>query len=327
MSELKTLQNHPPWLAWTQENLARGCDVQGIKHILLQNGFEGVSIDQALESAPPKRTILTHPVDPAQSGQAQAQAQAQAHAPHVYWARPVSTKNTPLSLGPVSLADAVFLQDPNHPALVSQVITAHMQLYLIADFMSPEECQGIIDLGQGHLRASTVSLPDPEVEGAENQGVHQLPDQTYVDLSFRTSQTCDLALLNQPKVWAMDERISQTLGIRGALSEGTQLQRYRVGEQFRAHTDYFAPNTDEYARFAAERGNRTWTFMVYLNEVAQGGGTHFVSIKKTIKPRQGMAVVWNNLLPSGEVNPETLHAGMPVLGGEKFVITKWFRER
>ena len=319
MSVLQSLDQHPQWLHWTQENMARGCDPAGLKSILLDNGFDPVSIDQVLTSSFTALKTLARSAFLQTGGQSQT--------PIVCHASPVSTGQSYLSRTFESQGEAIFLQDPLNPALVSQVMAPQMQLYLIADFMSAMECQDIIEVGTRQLRTSTVSFPDQPALSGSGHGVQQLADQSYVDLSFRTSQTCDLDLLNHPKVLAMDHRIAQTLGINLTLSEGTQLQRYRVGEQFKAHTDYFAPQSDEYVRFATKRGNRTWTFMVYLNEVKLGGGTQFLSINKTIQPRQGMAVVWNNRLPSGAVNPETLHAGLPVIEGEKFVITKWFCER
>jgi prolyl 4-hydroxylase len=38
-----------------------------------------------------------------------------------------------------------------------------------------------------------------------------------------------------------------------------------------------------------------------------------------------MALLWNNLLPDGSPNKETMHAGEPVTSGHKIIITKWFR--
>ena len=319
MSSLKLLNQHSEWVTWVRENLARGCDLNSVKNTLIQNGFDPISIERVIKSVLHKTVVVPNLVQWSNTRQIQGTTN--------YASGPTSSKASHLSLGHASPDNAVFLQDPLNPALVSQVISSKMQLYLIADFMNPKECQEIIDLGNKQLRPSTVSLPDQEFNRAEDKGAMKLADETYVDLSFRTSQTCDLALLNHPKVMAMDQRISKTLGIRIGLSEGTQLQRYLVGEQFKSHTDFFAPNSEEYARFASERGNRTWTFMVYLNNVTQGGGTHFSAIEKTILPRQGMAVVWNNLLPNGEVNPLTIHAGTPVIEGVKFVVTKWFRQR
>ena len=125
----------------------------------------------------------------------------------------------------------------------------------------------------------------------------------------------------------VDQRICQCLGIDVAFAEITQVQRYDVGQQFKLHTDYFEPHSDEYEKFASAQGNRTWTFMVYLSDVPKGGGTHFSAIDSIIMPKKGMAVVWNNRYPNGDVNPDSIHAGLPVEEGQKFVITKWFRER
>ena len=66
--------------------------------------------------------------------------------------------------------------------------------------------------------------------------------------------------------------------------------------------------------------------MIYLNDVEKGGGTHFFSLKKTISPRAGTAIAWNNLYSDGQVNSNTMHAGLPVEGGHKSIVTKWFRE-
>ncbi len=67
--------------------------------------------------------------------------------------------------------------------------------------------------------------------------------------------------------------------------------------------------------------------MVYLNDVEAGGETRFFAIDHAFGPVKGTAVIWNNLHADGTVNPDTLHAGMPVLAGHKIIITKWFRER
>ena len=104
-----------------------------------------------------------------------------------------------------------------------------------------------------------------------------------------------------------------------------QVQRYDVGQQFKPHRDCFEPGTNTYQRLAGLRGNRTWTFMVYLNEDMQGGATHFTEIGQVISPKTGMALLWNNLLEDGSPNQATLHCGEPVTRGHKVIITKWFR--
>ena len=104
-----------------------------------------------------------------------------------------------------------------------------------------------------------------------------------------------------------------------------QGQFYSVGEQFKPHTDYF--EGDELLSFAGSKGQRTWTFMIYLNEPQGGGETQFVKLGCSVRPRPGRAVTWNNLTKDGQPNPAMLHAGTSVTAGFKAVITKWFRSQ
>lgn len=67
--------------------------------------------------------------------------------------------------------------------------------------------------------------------------------------------------------------------------------------------------------------------MIYLNEPEAGGATRFKCIDKTFRPETGKLICWNNRRPDGSVNPNTLHHGMKVRRGTKYVITKWYREK
>jgi prolyl 4-hydroxylase len=39
-----------------------------------------------------------------------------------------------------------------------------------------------------------------------------------------------------------------------------------------------------------------------------------------------MLLAWDNMAADGSPNTATLHEGMAVLEGTKYIITKWFRE-
>jgi prolyl 4-hydroxylase len=67
--------------------------------------------------------------------------------------------------------------------------------------------------------------------------------------------------------------------------------------------------------------------MVYLGDVPSGGGTRFERIGRTFEPDEGALLIWNNRLADGTPNPATLHHGLPVRKGVKYVITRWYRER
>ena len=130
-----------------------------------------------------------------------------------------------------------------------------------------------------------------------------------------------------PLVAKVDARIGTLLGLDLAASEPIQGQRYAQGQEFKPHTDSFEPGGVDYYLHCAETGQRTWTAMIYLNDPEEGGATRFKLIDKSIAPEAAKLLAWNNLLPDGRPNPATLHQGMKVRRGTKYILTKWFRER
>ena len=65
--------------------------------------------------------------------------------------------------------------------------------------------------------------------------------------------------------------------------------------------------------------------MMYLNDVKEGGATFFKSLRAGFAPQMGRAIVWNSLNDDGSLNEHSMHAGMPVDKGEKYITTTWFR--
>jgi prolyl 4-hydroxylase len=190
---------------------------------------------------------------------------------------------------------------------VQRVPSPRLNLFIKRGFLDPEHCRRIIALIDERRRPSTL---------ADDLG----------DAQFRTSETCDLDSAN-PDVAALDASIAELTGLDPAHGEPLQGQRYALGQEFKAHTDYFEPYGADYERYCAATGQRTWTVMIYLNEPKAGGATRFKTIDKTVQPETGKLLAWNNLTPDGQVNPNTLHHGMKVRSGTKYIVTKWFRER
>src|SRR5204862_3373132 len=144
------------------------------------------------------------------------------------------------------------------------------------------------------------------------------------DKYFRRSRTCDLSFIDVPMVRRLDRAICEAMQIAPALAEPTQGQYYDVGDEFKPHTDYFEAYELE-KHSTPTLGQRSWTFMLYLNEPEAGGATDFPSLGVSIKPKTGLAVLWNNMTLEGQPNSYTLHHGTPVKAGNKAIITKWFR--
>ena len=190
---------------------------------------------------------------------------------------------------------------------VQRVPTRDLELFILRDFLDAGTCGALIERIDERRRPSEI---------ADDVGV----------ADFRTSETCDLDW-RDPVVGEVDARIANLLGLPLGASEPIQGQRYAPGQEFKAHTDTFEPGGFDFYRHTAETGQRTWTAMIYLNEPEDGGATRFKTIGKTIQPETGKLLAWNNLLPDGRPNPATLHQGMKVRRGTKYIITKWFRER
>ena len=64
---------------------------------------------------------------------------------------------------------------------------------------------------------------------------------------------------------------------------------------------------------------------MYLNEPVRGGGTTFPDVGLEVLPKRGHAVFFAYDRPHAATR--TLHGGAPVLEGDKWVATKWLREK
>ena len=182
-----------------------------------------------------------------------------------------------------------------------------LQQFMLTRFLDPDTCAALMALIDGDARPSTIADPNG-------------------DEAFRTSSTCDLDH-RVPIVAAVNRRLHDLTGIPLEYGEPLQGQRYDVGEEFKAHTDYFDPGGADWETYCAIPGQRSWTLMIYLNEPPAGGATRFLATGKMHQPETGKLIAWNNIRPDGTPNPDTLHHGMKVRKGRKYIVTKWFRER
>jgi prolyl 4-hydroxylase len=189
---------------------------------------------------------------------------------------------------------------------VQRVPAPELELFIVRGFLDGETCAALIELIDERRRPSEI---------ADDSGI----------ANYRTSETCDLDP-KLPAVAEVDRRIVELLGLPPASGELIQGQRYAPGQEFKAHTDTFEPGGYDFYLHTADKGQRTWTAMVYLNQPEAGGATRFKAIGKTVQPEPGKLLAWNNLLPDGRPNMATMHQGMKVRRGTKYILTKWFRQ-
>ena len=188
-----------------------------------------------------------------------------------------------------------------------RVADDRIELFAIGGFLSESECARLRDMIDAVARPSAL---------------HELD---YAS-GFRTSYSGDL----DPRdafVAGLSQRIDAVMGVEAAIGEPVQGQRYHPGQQFKPHNDWFYTSEGYWPQEEARGGQRSWTAMAYLNTVEAGGATAFTLLGLEIEPEPGVLLLWNNALPDGRPNEATLHAGMPVERGVKYIITKWYRTR
>lgn len=182
-----------------------------------------------------------------------------------------------------------------------------LDVFVFRDFLTHEECATLCDMIDSDRRPSGLlsAAPDPD---------------------FRTSESCNLNAWD-PLNQEVERRVDTLLGIEHPHGETIQGQRYAVGQQFKPHHDFFYVDQPYWPEQERMGGQRTWTAMMFLNEPEEGGKTAFPKAGIKVTPRTGNILIWNNLDEYGQPNLFSLHQGMPVEKGVKYVITKWYRER
>jgi prolyl 4-hydroxylase len=123
----------------------------------------------------------------------------------------------------------------------------------------------------------------------------------------------------------IEQRIAALLRWPVEFGEGLQVLRYAPGAQYRPHYDYFDPGEPGTPTILKRGGQRVATLVMYLQEPEQGGATTFPDVGLEVAPKRGTGVFFSYERPDPATR--TLHGGAPVLAGEKWVATKWLRER
>jgi prolyl 4-hydroxylase len=180
-------------------------------------------------------------------------------------------------------------------------------LRVLENILSAEECDELIELARPRLqRALTV----------DSEGRHQVDQR-------RTSEGMFFTLNEVPLVGRIEQRLATLLGVPASHGEGLQILHYLPGQEYEPHFDWFDPEQPGYGAITAVGGQRIASVVMYLNTPAQGGGTAFPEIGLIVTARRGAAVYF--AYEGGDQS--SLHAGLPVLQGEKWIATKWLRER
>ncbi|GGA47405.1 2OG-Fe(II) oxygenase [Dyella nitratireducens] len=202
---------------------------------------------------------------------------------------------------------------PEAPQMVANGHTVHVGLSMespalrvLNDFLLAEECRALIEQAKPRLqRAKTV----------DSAGKQQIDAR-------RTSEGMFFTIGETPLVQRIEQRIATMLSIPVDHGEGLQVLHYLPGQQYDAHYDWFNPEQPGFAAITAKGGQRIASLVMYLNTPEEGGGTAFPEVGLTVTALRGSAVYF--AYDTGD--EASLHAGLPVQKGEKWIATKWLRE-
>lgn len=209
----------------------------------------------------------------------------------------------------VSAPGVLSMEDVLEPVALESRAT-RPRVSTVDGLLSAEECRLLIANAEVHLQRSRTV--DPETGLPMEQEI-----RTSSDAAFD-------AILEDLALRAVQLRMASAAGVPLDHAEHLVVLRYEPGQEYRPHRDYRPPSSIE--RDRPQAGNRLRTICVYLNDVEAGGQTEFPIAALKVEPRPGRAVVFDNLHADGTPDADSLHAGLPVERGEKWLATLWLRQ-
>ena len=184
------------------------------------------------------------------------------------------------------------------------------RVVVFGSLLSDAECDALIELATARLaRSETVE---------SRTGGSEVNDA-------RTSEGMFFGRAENPLCARIEQRIAALLNWPMENGEGLQVLRYRTNAEYKPHYDYFDPQQPGTPAVLARGGQRVASVVMYLNTPARGGATVFPDAHFSVLPLKGNAVFFSYDRP--DPMTRSLHGGAPVLEGEKWVATKWLRER
>lgn len=184
------------------------------------------------------------------------------------------------------------------------------RVVVLGGLLSDEECDALIAAASPRMaRSLTVET--------KTGGEELNPDRTSNGMFFNRGES--------ELVRRIEARIARLIQWPVENGEGMQVLNYKPGAEYKAHYDYFDPAEPGTPTILQRGGQRVGTVVMYLNNPVRGGGTTFPDVGLEVIPQRGNAVFFSYDRPAPATR--TLHGGAPVIEGEKWIATKWLRER
>jgi len=193
-----------------------------------------------------------------------------------------------------------------------QPVSWSPRVFTFPSFLSQDECFHLIGLARPFLRRAMV--------------LNRKSGELIVGDGRRSRNTRLLDPLRDIVVWQVEQRLARYAMLPVANAEPITIIYYGIGDEYRPHSDYYPPEDPGSQVGLDKGGQRVATFISYLNAVEEGGETVFPEADISVAPTPGMGLLWFNTLHDRTPDRKTLHAGLPVKKGEKWILSRWIRE-
>jgi len=287
----------PELRRWIVEQTVAGFSPESVLDAMVKVGWQSDLAASALED-----TLREHL---RQSGTGRAAGAVPAAVP----ARSLAVA-TAQRLPEIALSQSLRCLDAGDRMVRVLATLSSPRVVVLGGLLSDEECEALINAARPRLaRSLTVQT--------QTGGEELNPDRTSNGMFFNRGES--------ELIGRIEARIARLVNWPVENGEGMQVLNYPVGAEYKPHYDYFDPAEPGTPTILQRGGQRLATLVMYLNEPAEGGGTTFPDVGLEVAPQRGNAVFFSYDKPSPTTR--TLHGGAPVVQGEKWVATKWLRER
>jgi prolyl 4-hydroxylase len=277
----------PDWHNWIRDNLARGCAPQSLIDDMVRNRFDPVFARAAVNGVMTNSAPFT----------AASEAQPKVSTGFVY--------ETP------RLPAGNIIRTSDREVRVATRMNKPI-IAVLEGVLSDEECDELIRRSSDKMHRSTTVDP--------LTGKHEV-------VADRSSEGTFFALNADPFIARIDQRVAEIMNWPNDHGEGLQVLHYGTGGEYKPHFDYFPPEDPGSHVQMTIGGQRVSTLVMYLNDVEEGGTTIFPDVGLEVVPKKGSAVYFEYTNSKNQLDRLTLHGGSPVTRGEKWIVTKWMRQR
>jgi len=179
------------------------------------------------------------------------------------------------------------------------------------DILTPDDCQELIDLADPKYQIATT-LGDKK----DDSDGYRIAENAFIRLDEAHGTVKKIV-----------NTVSEKTNISISNMEDLVIVRYPIGGRYKPHHDFFHEGQSYTEDQLSKGGNRKMSTLVYLNDDFEGGETDFPHLGIRIEPERGKLVTWDNMTEVGELDHTSIHEGMPVISGIKYVAIIFIRER